>query len=140
MASLGVIDSRYLYVLLSVFNNFAKSFRSAAFEMASEGLRFTFIGNKRTFKSYLCCPVVNWLKANIPIYHTSQFNECKLRNQGMDLCKQYNAQHPLTIVTSIPSIFPFVKRETLKQSFYKFPSLFFKFVILTCIITVDPGI
>ena len=32
------------------------------------------------------------------MHHNSM--KCKLRNQGMDLCKQYNAQHSPTIVIS----------------------------------------
>ena len=45
MASLGVIDSRYLYVFRSVFDNFQQF--SAAFQMALEWLEFAFTDDER---------------------------------------------------------------------------------------------
>ena len=55
--------------------------------MALEWFEFTFIENKENLVRPLS-PTVNWLEANIPIYYASQFNDFKLRNQGMNLCNQ----------------------------------------------------
>ena len=79
--------------------------------MALEWLEFAFIGNKRKFTSTSRRPAVKRLKANIPICHASQFNDCKLRNQGTNLCNQYDAQHSLTIVIS--------SLETLEGALFK---------------------
>ena len=61
------------------------------------GIPFYWQQKKNT--SHPCLPL---LIDSRPIYRltASQFNDCKLRNQGTNLCNQYKAQHTLTIAIS----------------------------------------
>ena len=108
--------------------------------MTLEWLEFAFIDNKRKFTSNPCRPAVNRLRANLPICHSSQFDECKLRNQGTNFCNQYDAQHSPTIVissyylyTNISSVENLIQVKQMQViPMIKKNGLFFQRVVFQC--------
>ena len=99
VASLGEIDSWCLYVFC-LFSTILKSdFGQRLLKWHRNGWNSLLLATKEHLR-HISVLLLLIDSADIPICHASQFNECKLRNQGMDLCKLYNAQHSLTIVIS----------------------------------------